>query len=60
MAKHGGGFKSNKRNKELLRLKKQEEKRQRRFGVQTAQKDDTDEATPKEPISDEETKELNE
>lgn len=31
MAKHAGAYKSEKRRKELSRLKKQEEKRQRRF-----------------------------
>ena len=31
MAKHGGAFKSEKRKKELVRHKKQEEKRQRRL-----------------------------
>lgn len=35
MARHGGGFKSDKRRKELLRLQKQEEKRQRRFSGKT-------------------------
>lgn len=40
MVKHAGAYKSEKRRKELSRLKKQEEKRQRRFnkGV-SAQKD---------------------
>lgn len=32
MARHGGAYRSDKRQKELARLKKQEEKRQRRFG----------------------------
>jgi hypothetical protein len=35
LARHGGGFKSDKRRKELLRLQKQEEKRQRRFSGKT-------------------------
>ncbi|MCX5808818.1 MAG: hypothetical protein NTX36_05520 [Proteobacteria bacterium] len=35
MPRHGGGFKSEKRKKELSRLKKQEEKRQRRITGQT-------------------------
>ncbi|MEW6162272.1 MAG: hypothetical protein AB1606_02975 [Nitrospirota bacterium] len=37
MVKHAGAYKSEKRRKELSRLKKQEEKRQRRFnkGVST-------------------------
>ncbi len=42
MAKHGVAFKSDKRKKELLRLKKQEEKRQRRFGEQTVEKTGTE------------------
>ncbi|HVN24515.1 MAG TPA: hypothetical protein VMT71_11130 [Syntrophorhabdales bacterium] len=33
MAKHRGQFKGEKRRKELVRLQKQEEKRQRRFGI---------------------------
>lgn len=32
MAKRAGAYKSDKRKKELVRLKKQEEKRQKRFG----------------------------
>ncbi len=32
MAKRAGAYKSEKRKKELMRLKKQEEKRQKRFG----------------------------
>lgn len=32
-----GGFKSEKRKKENARLKKQEEKRQRRFGLKTTE-----------------------
>lgn len=43
MARHGGGFKSDKRRKELLRLQKQEEKRQRRFSGKTNKETDTDE-----------------
>jgi hypothetical protein len=43
LAKHGGGFKSKKRQKELARLKKQEEKRQRRFGERTVQETGTEE-----------------
>jgi hypothetical protein len=42
LAKHGVPFKSDKRKKELLRLKKQEEKRQRRFGEQTVEKTGTE------------------
>lgn len=37
MAKHGGAFKSEKRKKELVRHKKQEEKRQRRLKKDTGQ-----------------------
>lgn len=43
MARHGGGFKSDKRRKELLRLQKQEEKRQRRFSGKTNKETDTEE-----------------
>ena len=43
MARHGGGFKSDKRRKELLRLQKQEEKRQRRFSGKANKETDTDE-----------------
>jgi hypothetical protein len=43
LARHGGGFKSDKRRKELLRLQKQEEKRQRRFSGKTNKESDTDE-----------------
>jgi len=42
LARHGS-FKSDKRRKELLRLQKQEEKRQRRFGGKTDKEPDTDE-----------------
>jgi hypothetical protein len=37
LAKHGGAFKSEKRKKELVRHKKQEEKRQRRLKKDTGQ-----------------------
>ncbi|RJQ41750.1 MAG: hypothetical protein C4550_00995 [Nitrospiraceae bacterium] len=37
MARHGGAFKSDKRKKELVRQKKQEEKRQRRLNKNTGQ-----------------------
>ncbi|MDP2279832.1 MAG: hypothetical protein Q8K51_16635 [Nitrospirota bacterium] len=37
MAKHGGAFKSEKRKKELVRHKKQEEKRQKRLKKDTGQ-----------------------
>jgi hypothetical protein len=43
LARHGGGFKSDKRRKELLRLQKQEEKRQRRFSGKSDKEPDTDE-----------------
>ncbi len=42
LARRGGGFKSDKRRKELTRLKKQEEKRQRRFGAKTEQETDAE------------------
>lgn len=42
LARRGGGFKSDKRRKELTRLKKQEEKRQRRFGAKTGQETDAE------------------
>lgn len=35
MAKHAGAFKSEKRKKELMRQKRQEEKRQKRLGKDT-------------------------
>ncbi|HNQ62537.1 MAG TPA: hypothetical protein PK661_00515 [Syntrophorhabdaceae bacterium] len=41
MAKRGDGFKSEKRKKELLRLKKQEEKRQRRIAGNPKKIDET-------------------
>lgn len=41
MPRHGGGFKSEKRKKELSRLKKQEEKRQRRLTGQTEKETET-------------------
>lgn len=53
MARHGGGFKSDKRRKELLRLQKQEEKRQRRFSGKTDKETDTGESDLGEPITDE-------
>jgi len=48
-----GGFKSEKRKKENARLKKQEEKRQRRFGLKTAE----DAGEPGEVIEGQETSE---
>ena len=42
MSKRGGGFKSEKRKKELSRLKKQEEKRQRRFSGQTEKEEESE------------------
>ncbi len=59
MARHGGGFKSDKRRKELLRLQKQEEKRQRRFGGKTNKETDTDEQDNGELIAEESTSEDN-
>ena len=58
MARHGGGFKSDKRRKELLRLQKQEEKRQRRFSGKTDKETDTgesdfDETSTEEHVADE-------
>ena len=53
MARHGGGFKSDKRRKELLRLQKQQEKRQRRFSGKTDQETDTGESDLGEPGTDE-------
>ncbi|MCX5802126.1 MAG: hypothetical protein NTU69_01105 [Proteobacteria bacterium] len=52
MAKHGGEFRSKKRQKELSRLQKQEEKRQRRFGGQTAKETGTVETVPEESKKD--------
>ena len=37
MPKRRGQFRGEKRRKELVRLQKQEEKRKRRFGIQTEQ-----------------------
>lgn len=53
MARHGGGFKSDKRRKELLRLQKQEEKRQRRFSGKTDQETNTGESDIVEPSTEE-------
>ena len=60
MARHGGGFKSDKRRKELLRLQKQEEKRQRRFSGKANKETDTEdldneESTVVESISEDST-----
>lgn len=43
LARHGGGFKSDKRRKELIRLQKQEEKRQRRFSGKSSREMGTEE-----------------
>jgi len=43
LARHGGGFKSDKRRKELIRLQKQEEKRQRRFSGKPSKEMGTEE-----------------
>lgn len=53
MARHGGGFKSDKRRKELLRLQKQEEKRQRRFSGKTNKETDSEELDNEESTADE-------
>ena len=53
MARHGGGFKSDKRRKELLRLQKQEEKRQRRFSGKTNKETDSEELDNEESTVDE-------
>jgi hypothetical protein len=42
LAKHGRAFKSEKRKKEISRLKKQEEKRQRRFTGEAEKAPDAD------------------
>ena len=54
MAKHAGAYRSDKRRKEILRLKKQEEKRQRRLskGIEP-QKDTEVEASETEVIDSE-------
>ena len=57
MARHGGGFKSDKRRKELLRLQKQEEKRQRRFSGKPIQETDGEEHVNGELIVEESTPE---
>jgi hypothetical protein len=59
LARHGGGFKSDKRRKELLRLQKQEEKRQRRFSGKINKETDTDEQDNGELIVEESTSEDN-
>jgi len=53
LARHGGGFKSDKRRKELLRLQKQEEKRQRRFSGKTNKETDSEELDNEESTVDE-------
>ena len=42
MAKHAGAYRSDKRRKEILRLKKQEEKRQRRLSKGSDLQKDTE------------------
>ena len=42
MAKHAGAYRSDKRRKEILRLKKQEEKRQRRISKGSDPQQDTE------------------
>ena len=46
MAKHGGAFKSEKRKKELVRHKKQEEKRQRRLKKDMGQEQGSESTVP--------------
>ena len=54
MAKHAGAYRSDKRRKEILRLKKQEEKRQRRLSKGSEiQKDTEAEASETEVIDSE-------
>jgi len=50
-----GAFKSEKRKKELARLKKQEEKRQKRLNKPTAQSGENEETTGSEPVPEGET-----
>ena len=54
MARHGG-YKSEKRRKETARLKKQEEKRQRRFGAKTQNEEAGDEIESAEGVDTEST-----
>jgi hypothetical protein len=42
LARHAGAFKSDKRRKELARLKKQEEKRKRRLNKEVIPQQDTE------------------
>jgi len=42
LAKHAGAYRSDKRRKEILRLKKQEEKRQRRLSKGSEPQKDTE------------------
>jgi hypothetical protein len=54
LAKHAGAYRSDKRRKEILRLKKQEEKRQRRLSKGSdTQKDTEVEASETEAIDSE-------
>jgi hypothetical protein len=46
LAKHGGAFKSEKRKKELVRHKKQEEKRQRRLKKDMGQEQGAEATVP--------------
>ena len=51
MGNRGGFYKSGKRNKELVRQKKQEEKRQRRMNKTQANGQETQDAGPEAPPS---------
>lgn len=54
MAKHAGAYRSDKRRKEILRLKKQEEKRQRRLSKGSDPKKDTEAAASETEVTDSE------
>jgi hypothetical protein len=53
LAKHAGAYRSDKRRKEILRLKKQEEKRQRRLSKGSEPQKDTEEVSETEVIDSE-------
>jgi hypothetical protein len=54
LARHGKSFRSDKRRKELVRLQKQEEKRQKRFTGKGDQESDIEESPAEEQVSEEE------
>lgn len=54
MAKHAGAYRSDKRRKEILRLKKQEEKRQRRLSKGIDPQKDTEVAASETEVMDSE------